>query len=183
MQTQRLGAWERAAALQNAMSLAAMFDRPLSELRPGELYVPSKAFMEHEIVAADIDSDGQEDEYAIRLMPLTDATGKVMASGATADISFEPLRWVQVLNFLVEPTLTADLLITNFVIGQDPQFPAKGVVPASVFAANATNGLIDVPWCGPGVPLELSLKNVHASASRTFYGAARVRALINNKAK
>lgn len=177
----QLGAWGRAAQLQNALSLAAMFGRPLSELRPGELYIPSEAA--HEIVAADIDSDGQEDEYAVRLMPLTDATGKVMAAGATADISFEPLRWVQVLNFIVEPTLAADLLITSFVIGQDPQFPAKGVIPANVFASNATNALIDVPWCGPGVPLELSLKNVHASASRTFYGAARVRALINNKSK
>ena len=158
-----------------------MFDRPLTQLRAGELYLPSERA--HEIVAADIDSDGQEDEYAIRLMPLTDVVGKVMAAGATADISFEPLRWVQVLNFIVEPTLAADLLVTNFVIGQDPQFPAKGVIPANVFASNATNALIDVPWCGPGVPLELSLKNVHASASRTFYGAARVRALINNKSK
>lgn len=185
LQTHRMGSWGRAAQLQNQMTLAAMFDRPLTELRPGQLYEPSKAFQayEHEIAAADIDADGQEDEYAVRLMPLTDVVGKAMASGATAEISFEPLRWVQVLNFLVEPTLTADLLITNFVIGQDPQFPAKGVIPASIFASNATNGLIDVPWCGPGIPLELSLKNVHASAARTFYGAARVRALINNKSK
>jgi hypothetical protein len=183
MQTQRLGSWGRAAQLQNSMALAAMFDRPLEQLEPGGLYVPSKAYLEHEIAAADIDADGQEDEYAIRLMPLTDATGIVMAAGATGEISFEPLRWVQVLNFMVEPTLAADLLVTNFVIGQDPQFPSKGVVPANVFASNATNGLIDVPWCGPGVPLELSLKNIHASASRTFFGAARVRALINNKMK
>ncbi len=179
LQTQRLGSWGRAAQLQNALALAAMFDRP-QMLKQGELYLPEAA---HEIVAADIDADGQEDEYAIRLMPLTNATGIVMAAGDEGEISFEPLRWVQVLNFIVNPTLCADLLVTNFVIGQDPQFPSKGVVPADVFAANATNGLIDVPWCGPGVPLELSLKNVHASASRTFFGAARVRALINNKSK
>lgn len=178
LETQRLGSWGRAAQLQNALSLAEMFGRPLHELRAGELYVPA-----NEIVAADIDADGQEDEYAIRLMPLTNATGIVMAAGATGEISFEPLRWVQVLNFVINPTLAADLLITNFVIGQDPQFPSKGVVPADVFANNATNALIDVPWCGPGVPLELSLKNIHASASRTFFGAARVRALINNKSK
>lgn len=181
LQTTQLGAWGRAAQLQNSLTIEQMFGRAWRELEPGQLYVPSEAY--NEIVAADVDADGQEDEYAVRLMPLTNVDGKAMVAGATADISFEPLKWVQVLNFIVEPTLAADLLITSFVIGQDPQFPAKGVIPANVFASNATNGLIDVPWCGPGVALELGLKNIHASAARTFFGAARVKALINNKAK
>lgn len=172
-----------------------MFDRPMPaavaapaprrHVRAGHLYLPSELPQlmrpSHEAVAADVDGSGSEDIYAIRLMPLTDETGKVMASGATATITFEPLKWVQILSFIVNPTLSADLLITNFYIGQDPQFPAKGVIPCDVFASNATDKLIDVPWCGPGVPLEISLKNVHASASRTFYGAARVRALIGNQ--
>jgi hypothetical protein len=178
MQTQHLGSWGRAAALQNAASLAAMFDRPLEHTKQGHLYLPSERH--HEAVAADIDGSGSEDIYAVRLMPLTDESGKAMNAGASATITFEPLKWVQILNFIVEPTLAADILITNFFIGQDPQFPAKGVIPANVFASNATDKMIDVPWCGPGVPLEISLKNIHASAARTFFGAARVRALIGN---
>lgn len=176
MHTQ-FGTYGRAASLQNAAAIAAMFGA--THVRQGELYLPAPA---HEIAAQDIDSSGTEDIYAVRLMPLTDDAGKVMAAGATATITFEPLKWVQILNFVINPTLAADLVITNFYIGQDPQFPAKGVVPADVFATDATDKMIDVPWCGPGVPLEINLKNVHASASRTFYGAARVRTLIGNKA-
>lgn len=176
MQTQSSN-WIRRAQATNALALAAMFNRPQEFRQQGELYLPEE-FGEHEAVAADVDQDGKEDKTAIRLMPLTDAAGKAMAAGATAEIDFEPLRWVQILNFIVDPTMAADIVVTSFFIGQDNQFPAKGVVPANVFASNATNGLIDVPWCGPGVALTLSLKNVHASAARTFYGAARVRAVV-----
>lgn len=168
--------WVQDAKANNAMALAVMFNRPLNAVRHGELYLPQG--YEHEAVAADVDGDGREDKTAIRLMPLTDASGKEMAAGATAEIEFEPLRWVQILNLIFEPVLSADIIVTSFFIGQDNQFPAKGAIPANVFASNATNGLIDVPWCGPGVPLSITLKNVHGSAARTFYGAARVRAVI-----
>lgn len=159
-------------ALQNALALAAMFNRPVNSA----LYQSAAPALQ--IVAADIDQDGDEDKTAVRFMPLTGTAGVVIAAGEVADIEIEPLRWSQVLNFVFIPADTADLLVTNFVVGQDPQFPYKGAIPLGVFAADSVNALIDVPYAGPGVPLTLSIKNKHASAEKTLYGAARVRAVI-----
>jgi hypothetical protein len=164
--------------LVNALALAQMFQRPLNsalymtDVNRGLVQVPS-----FQAMAADVDSDGDEDTTAIRFMPLTSDAGKVLAAGASGDIEFEPLKWVQILNFVFVPSLVEKILVTNFVIGQDPQFPFKGAIPAGVFAADSVNALIDVPWCGPGVPLSLTLKNID-SGSATVYGAARVRAVI-----
>ena len=159
----------REGAMQNAMALAQMFGRPANSA----LYLP-----QHEAVAADVDSDGDEDSYAIRMMPLTGVDGKSIAFGATEDIEFEPLKWVQVLNFVFVPADVENLVVTNFVIGQDAQFPYKGAIPLAVFAADSVNALIDVPWCGPGVPIALSIRNIATSGTKVLYGAARVRAII-----
>ena len=156
----------------NALALAAMFDRPSND---SSLYLPAQPALQ--LVAADIDSDGDEDTTAVRFMPLTDVAGKAIAAGATEDIEIEPLRWSQVLNFVFVPADTEGLVVTNFVVGQDPQFPYKGAIPLGVFAADSVNALIDVPYAGPGVPLTLSIRNTTAG-SKTLYGAARVRAVI-----
>lgn len=175
MQQVNQGSVQR-ARFQNAMALAAMFDRPLN----GALYLPRH--QEHQIVAADIDGDGQEDNVQVRLLPLTGEDGLDIAAGASEEIEFEPLRWCQILNFFVEPSLTASLVLTNFSIGQDNQFPRnRGALPLSTFAATAVDKMIDVPWCGPGVPLQLTIKNVHASVAATFYGGARVRAVLGKR--
>lgn len=162
----------RANAHDNQQALAHMFGRSATSAL---WLAPQPSF---QTVAADVDQDGDEDKYAIRMMPLTADTGLSIAFGATGEIDFEPLKWVQVLNFVFVPADVVDLVVTAFTIGQDPQFPAKGAIPLGVFAADSVNALIDVPWCGPGVPLTLSVKNIAASGTKKLYGAARVRAII-----
>lgn len=160
-------------ALTNALALAAMFNRPLGSA----LYQPSKPVVQ--LVAADVDQDGDEDKTAIRLVPLTGDAGKAIAAGATEDIVLEPVRWSQVLNFVFVPEDTEGLIVTAFTVGQDPQFPTNGKagIPLAIFAADSTNALIDVPYCGPNVPLTLSVKNTTAG-SKTLYGAARANVII-----
>lgn len=156
----------------NALLAAQLFDRP-----ERARLVPVR--MGFEAVAADVDKDGDEDKTAVRLLPLTDAAGKSLANtiGATAEIDFEPIRWCKILNFVFPDDICENVQLSNFFIGQDNQFANKGVIPMHRFKADANSKDLDVPWCGPGVPLQLSFRNTTADA-RVVTGEARAIVII-----
>lgn len=156
--------------LHNAIIAASLFDRPA-----GGLVLP--AAPEYQVAAADVDKDGDEDTTAVRYLPLTDESGKALAAGASTTIELEPLRWCKVLNFIVAPALADATVLTRWEIGQDNMFPARGAIPFSIAGADAVDKAVDIPWCGPGVPLVLTIKNVSADPV-VFFGAARVVAII-----
>jgi hypothetical protein len=156
-------------ANHNALLAASMFGRP-----EGGLVLPQPEF---QAVAADVDKDGDEDTTAVRDLPLTQAAGLALAAGASGEINFEPIRWCKILNFTVSDALGEKCVLTEFFIGQDNMFPNKGAVPFSNYKAEATDKQRDIPWCGPGVPLILTVKNIDAAAV-VFYGSARVIAII-----
>jgi hypothetical protein len=156
--------------LHNALIAAQLFDRPA-----GSMLLP--AAPEYQVAAADVDKDGDEDTTAVRYLPLTGEEGKTIAANNSGTIEFEPLRWCKILNFVVEPGLAAKLILTRWEIGQDNMFPSRGAIPLTTFAADATDKAVDIPWCGPGVPLVLTLKNLDTDPV-VFYGSARVVAII-----
>jgi hypothetical protein len=153
----------------NALALAQMFGRPMNSA----LYLP-QAQPSFQAVAADVDGDGDEDQYSIRYSPITLLAGCVLATtGGVGDITFEPQKWTKVLEFVFDETAVAGILVYNFTVGQAPMFPVTGyAMPLSAWAQNVKEKLIDVPWCGPNTPLILSLKNTNGS-EKTIWGGAR----------
>jgi hypothetical protein len=156
----------------NAFALAQMFGRPMN----AALSLPQSSY---QAVAADVDGDGDEDQYSIRYSPITDIAGLVLATtGGVGDITFEPQKWTKVLTFEFDETAVAGILVYNFTVGQAPQFPVTGkAMPLSLWSQQVKEKLIDVPWCGPNVPLILSLKNTNAS-EKTIWGGVRAQIIV-----
>jgi hypothetical protein len=108
-----------------------------------------------------------------------DLAGCVLATtGGTGDITYEPQKWTQPLSFEFVKEDVEGILVTNFVIGQEPLFPQSGkAMPLGVWCEQAKEKLFDAPFCGPNVPLILSLKNVNTS-EKTIWGGIRARIIV-----
>ena len=159
----------------NGLAFALMFGRQQN----GSLYLPQPQ-QSFQAVAADVDQDGDEDKYAVRYSPITKLAGVTLtASGGVGEIEFEPQKWTQVLEFHFLKSEVAGILVTNFTVGQDPQFPSKAgyAMPLGLWSEEFTNKLIDAPFCGPNVPLTLELKNTN-SADKTIWGGIRGRVIV-----
>jgi hypothetical protein len=146
---------------------------------PGQLYLPQAG---HELVAADLDRDGDEDKTQIQFLPLTDYTGKAAAAaGGAADFSVEPVRPCVLLGlkFLVAGGSIDDMLLTTLETGDVNLLPAKGAIPVkSYFSHDSTDGGCESPLFGPGVALAFTIRNKHASTAATLWGVAKVASII-----
>jgi len=143
------------------------------------LYLPEAG---HQLVAADLDRDGDEDKTQIQLLPLQAYEGKAAAAaGGSADFSVEPVRPCVLLNmkFQVAGGVVADILLTTLEVGDVNLLPAKGAAPVGpFFSTDSTDSTFESPLFGPGVALAFTLRNKHASTAATIWGAARVASIV-----
>lgn len=145
------------------------------------LYLPEAG---HQLVAADLDRDGDEDRTQIQIMPLQAYEGKsAAAAGGSADFSIEPVRPCVLLALKFITVVTSgtidDLFMTAFEAGDVNLFPYKGAAPlGGFFSKDSTEGAIESPLFGPGVPLTFTIRNKQASNAATIWGVAKVASII-----
>jgi hypothetical protein len=145
-------------------------------------YFPTPRSLMHEApalqaVAGDVDNDGDEDKLAVQPLPLTDAAGKSVAAGGTVEITLEPPRLCRLTSLEFSQTIADGFGLYGLEVGTENLLPAKGLIPCSKWAPGATTKSFDAPWCGPGVPVVLSFKNISAG-TLVFYGSANTIAVI-----
>jgi hypothetical protein len=141
--------------------------RILEQLFPQRQPPPPPAL---QLVGADIDHDGDEDKTAIQMLPLTPAAGVAFTAGQSIDFELKPLRLFQLSIVSVEDVLAASFVVTSFTIGQEDLFVAKGGVPLSAFSNKVMLKELRAQWAGPGVPINLTIKSIEASAAKTLFG-------------
>lgn len=136
----------------------------------------------HQLVAADLDRDGDEDKTQIQLLPLQTYDGKAAAAaGGAAEFSVEPVRPCVLLNmkFEVAGGAIADMLLTTLEVGDTNLLPQKGAAPLGpFFSKDSTDATFESPLFGPGVALAFTIRNKHASTAATIWGAARVASIV-----
>jgi len=148
---------------------------------PSRLYMPQAG---HQLVAADLDRDGDEDKTQIQLMPLQAYEGKTAAAaGGAADFSLEPIRPCVLLAMKFICVVTAgtidDLFLTTFECGDANLMPTKGAAPlGGFFSKDSTESQIESPLFGPGVPLSFTIRNKQASNAATIWGVAKVASIV-----
>lgn len=119
----------------------------------------------------DVDGDGKAETVLDQWLPLTGAGGVVLAAGDTADIEITPQRLFKPGILSVPAALAADVIITAFTIGIEPQFVSSGAVPLAAFAPDATYKLLSSHWAGPGVPVRMTVRDLRASGDpKKLYG-------------
>jgi len=129
--------------------------------RAAELY--GQRYPEHQTINADVDHDGDEDQTAIRFLPLSPSGGTSLATTVSVDLELKPLKLFKGLNFVGQGADVDDaIVITSFFVGQTDMLVAKGAMALSGLVGKAADNLLDMPWAGPGLSIYLSLKNVSA---------------------
>jgi hypothetical protein len=142
---------------------------------PRGLLLPDRA--DFQAVAADVDNDGDEDKLSIQSLPLTVAAGVSVATGASTELTIEPQRLCKIQAFDFSDALADGFAITAFEVGVENLLPAKGAVPCTKWKAAGQNKKFDAPWCGPGVPVTITFKNITAG-TLVLFGSAEVVAVV-----
>jgi hypothetical protein len=130
-----------------------------------------------QLVGADADGDGDEDKTLIQWLPLTGTSGSTVAIAASVDLELKPLRMCTILDIEVDVDIGKKFVVTSFFVGAEDQFVAKGAIPLSVFAHDATFKQMSTQLAGPGVPITLTLKNI-SGAEAILWGGARVLSIV-----
>jgi hypothetical protein len=93
--------------------------------------------------------------------------------GSSATFTWQPQRPFRLerlfLQSVVSPT-NQDFVITNLVVGADPQFVNEGPVPGSMFLQNAVGCHLRGNTANPGVTLSITVQNLTAGAISIFGG-------------
>jgi hypothetical protein len=98
--------------------------------------------------------------------------------GTTEDIEASPQRPMRVERLIVPSFVARYFTITNFSVGQDPQFIAAGEVSAQTYSEVAVGTRLQGNTANVGNRINLSIKNIDA-ADQTFYGSISGTVLTN----
>jgi len=142
----------------------------LASLFPGLALPP----VSHQAIGAmeDIDGDGKAENVLDQFLPLTGSGGLSIAFGASGEVDVTPQRLFKpgVLSVVSRTVAIEDLIVTNFTLGIEPQIVASGAIPLSAFQHDSTYKLLSSHWCGPGVPLRMTISNIAASGTAKIFG-------------
>jgi len=92
-----------------------------------------------------------------------------VGAGATAGINIQPQDLFLTKRVMVPSTIGPNFLLTDFKVGQKPQFAQDGSVPCECFAEVAVNADVDFDSADVGNIINLRPQNITAGAL-TFGG-------------